>query len=494
MANEVDKELAAALKLAKTKRMYFALVMKGGAQGTLIVQKMKIPPGKIDAAKKELGGAAVVRGTCMGEDGALVFETAKPPAPAVAKLIKKIAKEEAGLTINPVARVAQKPDEDDDETDADESEEQASTKPPTAPPPPNEVKAKVPTPPPPPDQAKSKPPTAPPPPDETKAKPDAKPPTAPPPPVGDAAKITTRLKEIKPGADQVIAAGVGVSGEVKLRLSETAMFVRKQDFAAADRLLGQIEGLVRVGLKELEAKFTARLKGLMPEVAKVGGDAKVLASEAGTFARKKEFAQASEVLDRLEALLAGGGAGGSAQDEWNERVSDVEPAYLEALKTSPDASKMRVIMNFAVEQAEAGNYDKALAALKRLDPFLAALPRVEAELETDEDEAEGDGPDPAAALANYQAARAKVMAQLSRLAAAIKASGHGQADAALIEIKAVQANLTAKPDTLKAAQELERYLETDDVVADVDGPNPFGIEVDLQETMLPAVYDLTASL
>ncbi len=48
----VDTELLVALKQAKTKKMFFAYVPRGGADGKLMVAKKKIAPKEIAEAKK----------------------------------------------------------------------------------------------------------------------------------------------------------------------------------------------------------------------------------------------------------------------------------------------------------------------------------------------------------------------------------------------------------------------------------------------------------
>jgi hypothetical protein len=112
-----DADLAAALKLAKGKKMFFALVPKGGSDGKLIVSKTKIPPKQIADAKKEIGGGAPVTGKCMGgEGGTMVFEVAKAPPTTMAATLKKIAQRDAGLAIKPDVRVAG--DADAEEEDA----------------------------------------------------------------------------------------------------------------------------------------------------------------------------------------------------------------------------------------------------------------------------------------------------------------------------------------------------------------------------------------
>lgn len=112
----IDRDLAAALKLALKNPMRFALVLKGPGEGTLVVSKKAIPVGVVAQAKKELGGGLVVRGRCRGEDGRLVFETAKEPGPNLAKTLKAVIRRDAGMALQVDARRASDlPDEDDAE-------------------------------------------------------------------------------------------------------------------------------------------------------------------------------------------------------------------------------------------------------------------------------------------------------------------------------------------------------------------------------------------
>jgi hypothetical protein len=103
---KVDDELLTNLKRAQKapsdKPLFFALVVKGTADGKLIISKYKIPEKQVGEAKKATGGTTVVKGVCFGEDGQLVFETAKPPAPSWAVVAKKLAKDATGLLIKPV--------------------------------------------------------------------------------------------------------------------------------------------------------------------------------------------------------------------------------------------------------------------------------------------------------------------------------------------------------------------------------------------------------
>jgi hypothetical protein len=131
---ELDAELAAGLKQAKGKRMYFAVVLKGGADGALIVSKTKVPAPAIAEAKKKSGGSAVIKGACFGEEGKHIFEVAKEPPATLANTLKLIAKRDSGLSIHAECRVGSDPDLAEE---GDASASPVSTaSPPKAPPPP----------------------------------------------------------------------------------------------------------------------------------------------------------------------------------------------------------------------------------------------------------------------------------------------------------------------------------------------------------------------
>jgi hypothetical protein len=70
-------------------------------------------------------------------------------------------------------------------------------------------------------------------------------------------------------------------------------------------------------------------------------------------------------------------------------------------------------------------------------------------------------------MAGWTARRSEVMASLRQIAGEIAAAKHPSSAKAIIEIQAVIKNLTAEPATPQQVAELQRYLETDQVVADV---------------------------
>ena len=109
-AATLDEDLVSGLKDAKSKRCYFALVLKGSNDGGLIVSKSKVQPTEIADAKKKSGGTSLVSGFCSYKDGTYVFETADN-APATAdQAVKNIAKRDAGMTVKAEFRLSNDPE------------------------------------------------------------------------------------------------------------------------------------------------------------------------------------------------------------------------------------------------------------------------------------------------------------------------------------------------------------------------------------------------
>jgi hypothetical protein len=207
-AKEAKDALAALVKFAKTKRSPFALVLKGGSDGLLLISKLKITPPEIAAAKKKLGGSAVIKGFCFGEKEKFVFEVAKLPAPTVGKVVKTVVFRDAGLPIIPEFRLSDSPDL----KELDEAEEKPSG---------------------------------------TDGKPEAKhglsdlPERA---VSGEGAgQFTTRLKDLKAEIDKAIQGGGEKGQQIKLLASQAAMAAKKQDFAEAERMLDRIEEALNGG-------------------------------------------------------------------------------------------------------------------------------------------------------------------------------------------------------------------------------------------------------
>lgn len=100
---------------------------------------------------------------------------------------------------------------------------------------------------------------------------------------------------------------------------------------------------------------------------------------------------------------------------------------------------------------------------------------------------------PGDALAGWQAARAAAMTSLRALEAAVRKMDVPERDRAVILLRAIQANLTEAPTTPRQVAELQRYIETDDIVAEAEDPNGFGITVALRQPLLAAIAALRAA-
>lgn len=236
------------------------------------------------------------------------------------------------------------------------------------------------------------------------------PPPPPPPPVDPLkAQFDKRWADLQARVLAQLKAGIG---DVS-KLRAVAEFVREKgegaNYKAALQGMDSLEKLLQPGtvpqspepkVPDPTAAFTARLAALMPAVknaiaegGETGQGVKLKVSEAGVFARKKEFDQANALLDEAEALM-GSEAGGSTTEEqggveeesedqtatgnspeqqrWEKAFAEVEPEYLALLAKQPaDANKLRAVMGYANQQAEAGQFAKAAAALDQLRKLMA---------------------------------------------------------------------------------------------------------------------------
>ena len=77
-------------------------------------------------------------------------------------------------------------------------------------------------------------------------------------PISDTALFTERLKALKPEIDRVIAAGQPLGSDVKLKVSEAAMFARKKELQQANALLDDVEKLLHNGSRPLRRRLSPR--------------------------------------------------------------------------------------------------------------------------------------------------------------------------------------------------------------------------------------------
>jgi hypothetical protein len=381
----MDEKLKLALTAAKSAVHNFAVVAKGPAVVELLVSKTPIKDADVQAAKKQHGGNAVMRGKCQGKDGELVFRVAKDPTVEDKKLKEFITKA-TNLPIKPRFEVVTDEDVEGDEGSEADSEQGAGA---------NKLEG---------DKTTSNtgtPPQAPPPPP---------PPPLPPTATGDASAFTARLKAIKSDMDIVRGAETSVTAEVKKLSADVGALAAKKKFDEAIRVLDLIEPLVRKGQAELSGQtkapnqdaakknepgkpnanesaqaFASRFKTLKSAVDQAiagktpqGAQIQSLAGEMAAAAKKGDFAAAGKLLDQIEKSLSGG-SGETASDpteaEWKRRFAAIEPRVQEAKKTRASESKWQLMYMSAEELGSQGNFRKALEVLDRLEKTLAVPPK-----------------------------------------------------------------------------------------------------------------------
>jgi hypothetical protein len=98
------------------------------------------------------------------------------------------------------------------------------------------------------------------------------------------------------------------------------------------------------------------------------------------------------------------------------------------------------------------------------------------------------------ALGEWRSRRVAVIAQLTALGQAIRAAEDPEANAALILIGGIRANITERPDTARKVKELEDYLIAESLIDDAETPNGFGVTVTIRDPLLPALRKVKDAL
>jgi len=284
------------------------------------------------------------------------------------------------------------------------------------------------------------------------------------------------------------------------------------------------------------AEFNKRLAALLPAIktavatgGEKGVDIKLKASEAGVFANKMDYERANALLDEAEALIKaisgkpeakpeaeapesetqGESQDSGAEAKFARRFAEVEPAYLELLAArNPEATKLRAVMGYANEQAEAGDHAKAIAALDRLDKMMEAARALPT----------GAG-EPRAGIVAYRksllglrSAVATVEGQIAALVKAIPGQLPDELDLAedlaeelrestealqdLVDEAMNAAEDPAQPATKALRQQLDDYiseLHSNEVVKHVDS-NPFGVTVSVEKTLGAALESVRINM
>ncbi len=97
-------------------------------------------------------------------------------------------------------------------------------------------------------------------------------------------------------------------------------------------------------------------------------------------------------------------------------------------------------------------------------------------------------------LARWQAARSQAITVLGVLEAAFRDMEDPLSDKGIIQLRAIRANLTERPETPQQLIELVRYIAEDSVVQEAEVPNGFGIAVSLRKPLLEALQSIRSEM
>ena len=258
-----------------------------------------------------------------------------------------------------------------------------------------------------------------------------------------------------------------------------------------------------VAVNELQArlkKLLERHKALVTTHPELKDGLRPLTLPAAELAMKGS-AEAPAALDKLEKALdsaeqAGPAASPSKKLEWEADLQRIEPHYLAVLQGQPrDATKIRAVMAYAVEQAGLGAFEKALMASTRLqqmlntaeleikqarpdpqaDPQSQPQPQPQAQTPAQPQVRTEDAVAPSAAreetgkldLGDWSTVRQDAVSRLRALARNLAKAKHQRAEAATREVQDVIGKLMVQPVAGKDVAAMASYLKDDRVVADI---------------------------
>ena len=108
--------------------------------------------------------------------------------------------------------------------------------------------------------------------------------------------------------------------------------------------------------------------------------------------------------------------------------------------------------------------------------------------------AAGGGDGLADALEVWQSARAKVVQQLTSLAIAIKQGTDPGKDGAVADIAALIKNIAPQPATLAAVEELESYLNSEDLIDAAEIPSIYAPPLSVRAPLLTTLGQVKRAL
>lgn len=316
MPDVQNPELAAGLKQAKTKPRYYLLVSKGATAVKLIVQKKPIKAAEAQKAKTEAKGTATLEGICLGSGSDLVFEVVGEEPSIKTMSIKELISGETGQTLKPRFQVVKElsavPESDEDEGGENEDAEKGNDAPPVQPP-----QSSTPS-------------------NQPSNEPSNEPPPAPPPPPPQTTPPTNEN-------DELLKSLVAKMGQLKTQVQEAiqrAPNSRDELLAVVAEFQQKIKGKDAQGARESLLKLGQLIKTALTSAASEG---------------KEEESQENNQADPAAAAF-------------EQRRAALEPKLLEAQKMNREkATALGNVWQYALTQAEGGNYQNANAAFTKLE-------------------------------------------------------------------------------------------------------------------------------
>ncbi|MEM8668206.1 MAG: hypothetical protein AAGG48_11860 [Planctomycetota bacterium] len=296
--------------------------------------------------------------------------------------------------------------------------------------------------------------------------------------------------------------------------SEAMQAVAKQALTKIERLVGEATGKADVSHEAVSATdVVGRLKTLGAAIKKACVEKPVQKNELlGLVKIVKDFIAApsqegkltaEEALDKISVLLAGTRSSGDGvanpdKKKWTAAAKKIAPMLKSALAEGQgDTGKMRAFFAFAREKAEAGDYQPALKTLAKLKKLID-----EASVVQDSPRAQWES---ATKHASFQIRRLQTGLELfskemenaaskinPKYVAVVK---HAFSSSIAISRKldGVIEQLQQIPTTQAEIDAMTTYLESD-TVKSAEGPNPFGQDVNIVESLRSAARVLKTEI
>lgn len=305
----------------------------------------------------------------------------------------------------------------------------------------------------------------------------------------EAALLISR-RPISPGKRKLLNEALGLSSGLKYLMGECVFEEEAYTFVVPTQAAGLAKRLKQALLKQTGLRLKVRVRG--EDGDDEDGDAESTGPDdhqADTSGKAARNADTVSAASRAASLTA---------DQLTAAMNKLAPQIKAAITATPalKASLLAPVATFQ-EHLKAGRLDLAAAEFKRLAALLTSGASAAASSSSKEAPAKPARAGATAleqALGGWTRARTAALAQLLALEKAIRGMNDPEGDAAIILIKAIQANLTARPATRQAVAELERYITTDDIIDEAQGPNGFGLTVELRSPLLAALTGLRSAL